>query len=88
MYVDCSLRGYPKKYKFIYELNFKNCMRFKRKTTSTICFGITFKGRKFTINAEYLDANNIFSHQFLHNLKHRPNIIQDLSKPTKKAFKR
>ena len=86
MYVDCSLRGYPKKYKFIYELNFKNCMRFKRKTTSKFFVGIKVKGRKFIIHGEYFDATNIFSHPFLHNLKHIPNIVQDLSKPIKKAL--
>ena len=30
MYVDRSLRGDPKKYKLIYESNFKNCVRLNR----------------------------------------------------------
>ena len=34
MYVDCSSRGYPKKDKFIDELNFKDCMRLERNTRS------------------------------------------------------
>ena len=32
MYVECSLCGNTNKDKFVDELNFKNCMRFKRKT--------------------------------------------------------
>ena len=43
MYVYCSLRGDPKKYKLIDELNFKNCVRLKRKTTSKLFVGITYK---------------------------------------------
>ena len=60
-------------------------MRFKRKTTSKF-FSIKIKGRKFIIHAEYFDANNIFSHPFLKNLKHIPNVVQYLSTPTKKAL--
>ena len=80
IYVDLSLRGDPKKYKFIYELNFKNCVRLKRKTTSKLFVGLTYKKRKFIIHPEFFDANNIFSHPFIQNLKHKPNIVQDLSR--------
>ena len=86
MYVEHSLRGDSKKKKLMDELNFKNCMRFKRNTTRKSFVGITVKGRKFIIHAEYFDANNIFSHQFLQNIKHRPNIVQDLSTPMKKVL--
>ena len=78
MYVDRLLRGAPKKDKLMDKLIFKDCMRFK-KNTSRKFFGITAKGRKFIIHAGYFDANSIFSHWFLHNLKHRPNVVQDLS---------
>ena len=43
MYVDRSLRGDPKKYKFIDELNFKHCLRLKIKTTSKFFVGIKYK---------------------------------------------
>ena len=36
MYVDRLLLGDPKKDKFIDELNFKNCIGLKRKTTSKL----------------------------------------------------
>ena len=78
MYVDCSSRGYPNKDNFIDELNFKNCMSLKRKTTKNFFVGITYKKRKFIIYPEYFDANNIFSHPFIQNLKHKPNMVQDL----------
>ena len=41
MYVDCSLRGDPKKENFIDELKFKNFMRLNIKTTSKLFVGIT-----------------------------------------------
>ena len=69
MYVDRSLRGYPKKDKFIDELNNRNCMSFKIIKTSKVFVGITDKKRKFIIHAEYSDANNISSHTFIHNPK-------------------
>ena len=59
MCVDRSLRGDQKKDRLLDELNFKNCMRFKRKTTSEIFVGIKVKRRKLIIHAEYFDANNI-----------------------------
>ena len=59
MCVDRSLRGDQKKDRLLDELNFKNCMRFKRKTTSEVFVGIKVKRRKLIIHAEYFDANNI-----------------------------
>ena len=61
-------------------------MHLKIKRTSKFFVSITVKGRKFIINAEYFDANNIFSHRFLQNLKHGPNLVQDLSIPIEKAL--
>ena len=72
--------------KLIDELNFKNYMCFKRKTTSKFSVGITFKGITFIIHAEYFDAKNIFSRRFLHNIRHRPNVVQSLSTTMKKAI--
>ena len=88
MCVDRSLRSDPKKDKLIDEIEFKNCMRFKRKTTRIIFVGITVKGRKFIIHAEYFDAKNIFSLPFIQNPKHIPNLVKCLSKPMKKALKK
>ena len=56
------------------------------KTTSKIIFGITNKKRKFIIHPEYFDANNIFSHPFIKNLKHKPNMVQDLLRKMKIAL--
>ena len=50
MYVDRSLYVDLKKDKFIYKLNFKDCMSLKRKTTSKLFVGITYKKRKFIIH--------------------------------------
>ena len=86
MYVEHSLRGDSKKKKLMDELNFKNCMRFKRNTTSEVLVGVIVKGRNFIIHAEYFDAKNIFSHRFIKNLKHRPNVVQDLSTPMNKVI--
>ena len=78
MYIDCSLRVYPKKDKLINEFNFKNCRRSNRKTTSKFFVGVYYKERRFIICAEYFDANNIFSNPFIQNLRHEPNRVQDL----------
>ena len=43
IYVDRLSRGYPKKDKFIDELNFRHCMRLKRNTTSKFFVGIKSK---------------------------------------------
>ena len=51
MYVYCSLYGDPKRGKFIDELKFKNCMKFKINTTSKFFAVIIIKGRKFIIHA-------------------------------------
>ena len=86
MNVDRWLCGDPKKEKAMDELDFKNWMRFKRNTTSKFFVGIKVKGSKFIIHPEYFDTNNIFSHRFLQNLNHRPNVFQYLSTPTKKLL--
>ena len=85
MYVECSLRGDPKKGRLIYELNFKSCMRVKRKTKASSL--LVLHKEKFNIYPEYSDANNIFSHKFIQNLKHKPNIVQGLSRQMKKSLK-
>ena len=63
-------------------------MSLKRKTTGKFFFGITYKKRKFIIHPEYFDANNIFSHSFIHNLRHKPNMVKDLSIQMKIALKK
>ena len=79
MYVERSSPGDPKKDKLIDESNFKNCIRLKRKTTRKLFVGVTYKKRKSIIHPEYFDANTIFSHPFIQNIKHIPNMVQDLS---------
>ena len=86
MYVDRSSCCDPKKVKLIDELNSKNCVHSKRKTISKLIVGITYKKRKFIINPEYFDANNIFSHPFIQNLKYKPNMVQDLSRQMTKVL--
>ena len=75
MYVDRSSRGDTKKDKFIDELNFKNCVCFNINTTSKFFVGITYKERNFIIHPEYFDANNVLSHPFIQNIKHKPNMV-------------
>ena len=81
-----SLREDPKKEKLIDELNYKNCMCLKIKTTSKLFVGITNNKIKFIIHPEYFDANNIFSKSFfgISNIKKG---VQDLSKQINKALK-
>ena len=79
MYFDRSFRDYPMKYEFIDELNFKDCVCLRIKTTSKFFVGFISKNRKFIIHTECFGANNIFSHPFIHNIKHKPNMVQDLS---------
>ena len=86
MYVDSLSRGNQNMENFIDELNLKNRMRLKRRTTSKFIVGITYK--KITIHQEYFDAKNIFSHSFIHNLKHKPKIFQDLSIQMKISLKK
>ena len=62
IYANRSSSGDPKKDKFIEKLSFKNCMRFRRNTTSKFFVGITDKKRKLIIYVEYFDTKNIFSH--------------------------
>ena len=65
MYVDRSLRGDPKKYKLIDELNFKKCMQLKIIQKSKVFVGITDKQRKFIIHPELMVANHKITDQFL-----------------------
>ena len=78
MYVERSLRVDTNKDKFIDKLNFKNSVHLKRKTTSKLFVGFTYKNRKFNILPAFFDASNIFSHPFIQNLKHKPNMVQEL----------
>ena len=87
MYVDRSFFGYPNKDKFIDELNFTNCMHLNRKTTSKFVVGITYKNINSIIYQEYFDANNIFSHQIIQNIRNKPNMVQDLSRKMRIALK-
>ena len=61
MYVDCSLRGDPKKDKFIDQLNFTNFMHLRRIQRIKFFVGITVKERKFIINPEFMVANHIIA---------------------------
>ena len=63
-------------------------MRLKRKKTSKLFVGITYKKIRFIIHPEYFDANNIFSHPFIHNLKHKSNMVQDMSRKMRIALKK
>ena len=86
IYVDCSLHVHPMEDNFIDELNFQNCMSLRRKTTRKLSLLITYKKRKFIIHPEYFDDNKIFSHLFIHDLKHKPNNVQDMSRQMNKAL--
>ena len=44
--------------------------------------------RKFIIHPEYFDANNILSHQFIQNFKHKPNMVKYLSRQMNIALKK
>ena len=57
MYVDCSLRGDPKKDKLIDELNFKKYMKLKRIQKSKFFVGIKDEQRKFIIHPEFMVDN-------------------------------
>ena len=61
-------------------------MLLKRKTTIKSFVGIKYKKRKYMIHPGYFYANNIFSHPFIQNLKHKPNIFHDLSRQIKIAL--
>ena len=60
-------------------------MCLKINTTSKFFVSMTYKKIRFIIHPEYFDANNIFSHPCIHNLKHKPNIVQHLSRQMKKG---
>ena len=87
MYVDCSSRSDLNKGKLIYELNFNKGVRLKRKITSKFFDGIRYKKIEFIIHPKYFDANNIFSHPFIQNIKYKPNMVQDLSRQIKVSLK-
>ena len=55
-----------------------------RKWSGEILFDLHLK--KWIFHPEYLDANNIFSHPFIQNIKHKPNTIQELSRQMKIAL--
>ena len=46
------------------------------------------KRRKVITHPVYFNADNIFSHPFIQNLKHKPNMVQDLSRKIKAALKK
>ena len=69
--------------KFIDELNFKNYVRLSRKKTIKFFVGITSKKRKYIIQPEFFDANNIISDPFIQNIKCKPNMVHDLSRKMK-----
>ena len=48
---------------------------FKDKYNKQVLFGITNNNK---IYPEFFDANNIFSHPFIQNLKSKPNMVQEL----------
>ena len=52
IYVDRSLCGDPTKENLIDEINFKNCVRLRKKKTGKFFVGITFK-KKFIIHPEF-----------------------------------
>ena len=68
IYVNSSLHGYPKKDKLIDEFNLKNFVGLKRNTTSKFFVDIIIK--KLIFHPEFFDANNIFSHTFIQNVKY------------------
>ena len=84
MYVDHSLRGDPRKYKLIDELNFKKRMQLKIILKCKFFFGITNKQRKFIIHPEFMVANQEITDQFIQNLKSNPNKVHDLTGEMKK----
>ena len=57
MYVERSLRGDPRKYKLIDEINFKKCIQLKRIQKSKFFVGITVKQRTFIIHPEFMVDN-------------------------------
>ena len=43
---------------------------------------------KFIIHPKYFDASNIFSRPFIKNIKHKPNMAQDLSRQMNISLKK
>ena len=86
MYVDRSLRGYPKKDRLIDELNFTNSMHLRRIQKSKFFVGITVKQRKFIFHPEFMVANHIIADQFIQNLNSNPNKVHDLPSEMKRSL--
>ena len=84
LYIDRSLRGERKKYKLIEELNFKNLRAFIEKDNKQVLCWIP---KKCIIHRKFFDANNIFSHLFIQNIKHKPILVHDLSIQMKISLK-
>ena len=74
--------------KLIDELNFKNCMRLRRDTTRKLFVSTAYIKWEFIIHPKYFDANNIFSHPVIQNLKHKQNMVQDLLRQMKTSLKK
>ena len=86
MYIDRSLRGDPKKDRFIDELNFTKCIQSKIIQKSNFFVGITDKQRKFIIHPEFMVANHKIADQFIQNLKSNPNKVHDLTGEMKRSL--
>ena len=61
---------------------------FKEKDNNQVSCWYYIQKRDFIIHPEYFDANNIFSYSFIQNLKHNPNMVQDLSRKMRTALKK
>ena len=86
MYIDRSLRGYPKKDKLIYELNFKKCIQLKRIQKRKLFVGITDKQTSFIIYPEFMVVNHKIVDQFIQNLKSNPNKVHDMTVEMKRSL--
>ena len=58
---------------------------FKEKDNKPVLCCYYIQKRGFIIDPKYFDANDILSHPFIQNLKHKPNMVQDLSRKNKIA---
>ena len=52
---------------------------FKDKNKKQVICWYYIQNKNKTIHPEYFDANNVFLHSIIHNLKNKPNMFQDLS---------
>ena len=86
MYVNCSLRGDPKKDKFIDDLNFTNCMHLDIIQKIKFFVGITVKQRKFIIHPELMVAKHKIADQFIQNIKSNQNKVHDLPSEMKRSL--